>query len=68
MDGDVEDVKSASERRRHWTTEEKRRIVEQALSSGLFVASLARQHGMSSMRSGWPLQRCCRQNFSAPPH
>jgi transposase len=48
MDGGVEAVKSASEGRRYWTTEEKRRIVEQTLSSSLSVASLARQHGMNA--------------------
>jgi transposase len=37
-----------SGRRRYWTTEEKRRIVEQTLSSGLSVASLARQHGVNA--------------------
>lgn len=44
----VEVVKSAAEGRRYWTTEEKRRIVEQTLSSSLSVASLARQHGMNA--------------------
>ena len=37
-----------SGRRRYWTAEEKRRIVEQTLSSGLSVASLARQHGVNA--------------------
>jgi len=44
----VERVEGGSERRRYWTAEEKRRIVEQTLSSGLSVASLARQHGMNA--------------------
>lgn len=37
-----------SGRRRYRTAEEKRRIVEQTLSSGLSVASLARQHGVNA--------------------
>ena len=41
-------VEGASERRRYWSAEEKRRIVEQTLSSGLSVASLARQHGVNA--------------------
>ena len=41
-------VEGASERRRYWSAEEKRRIVEQILSSGLSVASLARQHGVNA--------------------
>jgi transposase len=44
----VEVVESVSGRRRYWTTEEKRRIVEEALSSTLSVASLARQHGVNA--------------------
>jgi transposase-like protein len=48
MDEGVEVVEGASERRQHWTTEGKRRIVEQTLSSSLSVASLARQHGMNA--------------------
>jgi transposase len=41
-------VEGASERRRYWSPEEKRGIVEQTLSSGLSVASLARQHGVNA--------------------
>ncbi len=48
MDEDVAVVDGVSGRRRYWTTEEKRRIVEQTLSSALSVASLARQHGMNA--------------------
>jgi transposase len=44
----VEHVEGGSERRRYWTVDEKRRIVEQTLSSGLSVASLARQHGVNA--------------------
>lgn len=47
VDG-VECVESGSGRRRYWTAEEKRRIVEQTLSSALSVASLARQHGVNA--------------------
>ncbi len=35
-------------RRRYWTVEEKRQIVEQTLSSSESVASLARQHGVNA--------------------
>ena len=38
----------ASGRRRYWTAEEKRRIVELTLSSSLSVASIARQHGVNA--------------------
>ena len=38
----------ASGRRRYWTAEEKRRIVELTLSSSQSVASLARQHGVNA--------------------
>jgi transposase len=48
MEDGVAVVEGASERRRYWSAEEKRRIVEQTLSSGLSVASLARQHGMNA--------------------
>lgn len=37
-----------SVRRRLWTTDEKRRIVEQTLSSDLSVAMVARQHGVNA--------------------
>jgi transposase len=43
-----EGVEGASGRRRYWTAEEKRRIVEETLSSTLSVASLARQHGVNA--------------------
>src|ERR1035438_6163216 len=39
---------SASRRRRYWTAEEKRRIVELTLSSSLSVASVSRQHGVKA--------------------
>ena len=48
MDEGVEVAEGASGRRRYWTAEEKRRIVEQTLSSTLSVASLARQHGVNA--------------------
>jgi len=41
-------AEGASGRRRYWTAEEKRRIVEETLSSTLSVASLARQHGVNA--------------------
>ena len=44
----VEVAEDASGRRRYWTAEEKRRIVEETLSSTLSVALLARQHGVNA--------------------
>jgi transposase len=38
----------SSVRRRLWTADEKRRIVEQTLSSDLSVAMVARQHGVNA--------------------
>ena len=46
MEPEVVGVVSA--RRRLWTADEKRRIVEQTLSSDLSVASIARQHGVNA--------------------
>ena len=48
MDAGVELDEGTSGRRRYRTTEEKRRIVEQTLSSGLSVASVAREHGVNA--------------------
>jgi transposase len=48
MGAGVELGEGASGRRRYRTTEEKRRIVEQTLSSGLSVASVAREHGVNA--------------------
>jgi transposase-like protein len=48
MDSDVELAEDASGRRRYWTVEEKRRIVEQTLSSTVSVASCARRHGVNA--------------------
>jgi transposase len=44
----VEVAEGAACRHRYWTAEEKRRIVEETLSSTLSVASLARQHGVNA--------------------
>ena len=48
MGDGVEVAEGASGRRRYWTAEEKRRIVEETLSSSLSVASHARQHGVNA--------------------
>jgi transposase len=48
MDAGVGLGECAAGRRRYWTAEEKRRIVEQTLSSGLSVATIARQHGVNA--------------------
>jgi transposase len=45
---DVEVVAGSSVRRRLWTIDEKRRIVEQTLSSDMSVAMIARQHGVNA--------------------
>jgi transposase len=42
------DVKVGSGRRRYWTPQEKRQIVEQTLSSSLSVASVAREYGVNA--------------------
>ena len=42
------EVVGGSVRRRLWTAEEKRRIVEQTLSSDSSVAVVARQHGVNA--------------------
>ena len=48
MEVGVEIGEGASGRRRYWTAEEKRRIVELTMSSSQSVASLARQHGVNA--------------------
>ena len=48
MEGGAEVGEGASGRRRYWTAEEKRRIVELTISSSQSVASLARQHGVNA--------------------
>jgi transposase len=45
MSGDVE---VGAGRRRYWTPQEKRQIVEQTLSSSLSVASVAREYGVNA--------------------
>jgi transposase len=42
------DVEVGEVRRRYRTPQEKRQIVEQTLSSGLSVASVAREHGVNA--------------------
>lgn len=46
MEAEAAGVVSA--RRRFWTPDEKRRIVEQTLSSDVSVASIAREHGVNA--------------------
>jgi transposase len=48
MEVGAEVVEGASRRRRYWTAEEKRRIVELTMSSSQSVASLAREHGVNA--------------------
>src|SRR5271169_883142 len=42
------DLEVGGVRRRYWTPQEKRQIVEQTLSSGTSVASVARGHGVNA--------------------
>jgi transposase len=42
------DVEVGAGRRRYWTPQEKRQIVEQTLSSSLSVASVAREFGVNA--------------------
>ena len=48
MDEGLETAEDVSGRRRYWTAEQKRRIVELTISSSQSVASLARQHGVNA--------------------
>ncbi len=49
MNGEQVEIESRrSGKRRHWTTQEKRKIVEQTLGSPHSVAYLARQHGVNA--------------------
>lgn len=48
MEGALESADHRSGRRRYWSIDEKRRIVEEALSSSLSVASLARERGFKA--------------------
>ena len=48
MEVGVEVGDGTSGRRRYWSAEEKRRIVELTMSSSQSVASLARQHGVNA--------------------
>jgi len=48
MDAGVGVGESVSGRRRYWTAQEKRQIVEQTLSSTLSVAMVAREHGVNA--------------------
>ena len=41
------EVITGTERRRRWTTEEKRRIVEETLTGGDSVSAVARRHGVA---------------------
>lgn len=42
------DLEVGEGRRRYWTPHEKRQIVEQTLTSGVSVASVAREHGVNA--------------------
>lgn len=48
METGIEVGRGSSRVRRHWTVNEKRRIVEESLSSGRSMASLARDHDLNA--------------------
>jgi transposase len=48
MELGIEVAGGSSRSRRHWAVSEKRRIVEETLSSTRSLASLARQHGLNA--------------------
>jgi transposase len=48
MEGALESAGDRSGKRRHWTMEEKRRMVEETLSTSSSVAVLARRHGLNA--------------------
>ena len=50
METSFEVAEGSSRTRRRWTVSEKRRIVEETLSSARSLASLARQHGLNTNR------------------
>ena len=48
MEDGLVSASDSSGKRRYWTVEEKRRMVEETLSSSTSVAVLARQHGLNA--------------------
>jgi transposase len=48
MEAGIEVGRDSSRMRRHWTVNEKRRIVEESLSSTRSMASLAREHDLNA--------------------
>ena len=58
----VEDPASVKRRRRSWTLEEKRRIVEESLEEGASIAEVARRHDLNANQLfSW------RRQFGADP-
>ena len=65
------EVGGGSRLRRRWTASEKRRIVEDTLSSTRSLASLARQHGVNanqlfSWRKPYHAGQLCEDQFAEP--
>lgn len=65
------EVGGGSRPRRRWTVSEKRRIVEDTLSSTRSLASLARQHGVNanqlfSWRKQYHAGQLCEDQFAEP--
>ena len=72
METGIEVAGGSSRPRRHWTVNEKRRIVEEALSSTRSLASLARQHGLNAnqlfyWRKQYRAGQLCEDSFTERP-
>ena|ERR1035441_2850906 len=72
METRIEVAGVSSRTRRHWTVSEKRRIVEETLSSTRSLASLARQHGLNAnqlfyWRKQYRAGQLCEDSFPEPP-
>ena len=72
METGIEVGGGSSRPRRRWTVNEKRRIVEDTLSSTRSLASLAREHGVNanqlfSWRKQYHAGQLCEDPFAEPP-
>ena len=72
METGIEVGRGSSRVRRHWTVNEKRRIVEESLSSGRSMASLARDHDLNAnqlfyWRKQYSAGQLCEDEFTERP-
>lgn len=72
METGIEVGRGSSRVRRHWTVNEKRRIVEESLSSGRSMASLARDHDLNAnqlfyWRKQYSAGQLCEDAFTERP-